>query len=74
MVNLTNPMLFKAPYREFIPSPPQQVTVKLPAGTKASAVKLLVSGQTLAPQQSTDGKITLTVPSILDFEVIAIDL
>src|SRR4029079_6631255 len=35
MVNLTNPMLFKAPYRELIPSPPQTVLVKLPAGTKA---------------------------------------
>jgi hypothetical protein len=74
MVNLTNPMLFKAPYRELIPSPPQEVTVKLPAGAKASAVKLLVAGQNVAAQQSSDGKLLIPVPSILDHEVIAIDL
>jgi hypothetical protein len=73
LVNLTNPMMMKGPVREFIPSPPQKVTVRLPAGRKARKVHLLVSGQ--APRvQATNGSVTLTIPSILDHEVVAIDL
>ena len=44
MVNLTNPMMMKGPFREFIPVA-AQVSVKIPEGTKPSGVHLLVSGQ-----------------------------
>ena len=44
LVNLTNPMMLKGPIREFIPTPPQKVSVRLPAGAKARKVQLLVSG------------------------------
>lgn len=72
MVNMTNPMMFKAPYRELIPSPPQKVTVTLPSGKQAREVKLLVSGQ--SPQVERSGsQISVAVASILDHEVIAID-
>jgi hypothetical protein len=64
LVNLTN---------ELIPSPPQAVRVRLPDGAKASRVQLLVAGGSPAVQR-TPGHIDLTVPSILDHEVIAIDL
>lgn len=74
LVNLTNPMLFKAPYRELIPSPPLTAMIKLPTGKKASSVKLLVAGQSVAAQESSDGKIIVSIPSILDHEVIAVDL
>ena len=73
LVNLTNPMMMKGPVREFIPAPPQEVTVRIPAGKNPRNVKLLVSGH--APQiRQSNGSIGLTIPSIRDHEVIAIDL
>jgi hypothetical protein len=73
LVNLTNPMMMKGPVREFIPTPPQQVTIRLPGNRKAKKVQLLVSGGT-PPVRETNGSISLTIPSILDHEVVAIDL
>jgi len=73
LVNLTNPMMMKGPIREFIPSPPQEVSIRLPQGMKAGKVKLLVSNH--SPQvRQTNGTVTLTIPSIRDHEVVAIDL
>jgi hypothetical protein len=73
LVNLTNPMMMKGPIREFIPAPPQKVAVRLPEGRKARRVQLLVSGQ--APRvEEANGTIRLTIPSILDHEVVTIDL
>jgi hypothetical protein len=73
LVNLTNPMMMKAPYRELIPSPPQEVTIKLPPGMKAKSVKLLSAGVSPAIREE-NGVIHLTVASVLDHETIAIDL
>ncbi|HEY1335965.1 MAG TPA: beta-galactosidase trimerization domain-containing protein [Bryobacteraceae bacterium] len=72
LVNLTNPMAMKGPLREFIPVPPQQVAVRMPEGRKARSVKLLVSGQTPRVQQS-GAELRVTVPQIVDHEVIAIE-
>jgi hypothetical protein len=72
LVNLTNPMMMKGPLREFIPLPAQEVTVRLPDGRKPRVVKLLVSSAT--PRTTiANGELRLTVPSILDHEVIAIE-
>jgi len=73
LVNLTNPMMMKGPVREFIPTPPQKVAVRLPKGRRAKNVQLLVSG---AHQKVAEinGVVSLTIASILDHEVIAIDL
>ena len=73
LVNLTNPMMMKGPLREFIPLPAQQVSMRLPEGKKPRAVKLLVSGITPRTREA-NGELHLPVPSILDHEVIAIDL
>lgn len=73
LVNLTNPMMMKGPARELIPSLPQKVRLRLPDGRKAQRVQLLVSGKTPAHQESA-GYLTLTVPAILDHEVVAVDL
>ncbi|MGD0776178.1 MAG: alpha-amylase family protein [Candidatus Solibacter sp.] len=73
LVNLTNPMMMKGPLREFLPTPPQNVSVRLPDGAKAKKVHLLVSGVTPRVRESS-GSISLTIPSIVDHEVIAIDL
>jgi Hypothetical glycosyl hydrolase 6/Beta-galactosidase trimerisation domain len=73
LVNLTNPMMMKGPIREFLPAPPQKATIRVPPGHKARKVQLLVSG--VEPQVTeANGTVTLSVPSILDHEVIAIDL
>ncbi len=66
-------MMMKGPIREIIPVGAQKVSVRLPAGKKARKVQLLVSGQSVRTQES-GGVLTLTVPSILDHEVVAIDL
>jgi len=71
MVNLTNSMMMKGPIREFIPLPPQKVVVRVPSRPKS--VKLLVSSAQPAVQYA-PGTVTLTIPSILIHEVVALDL
>jgi hypothetical protein len=73
LVNLTNPMMMIGPLREFIPSPPQEVTVRIPPGQKPAGVKLLVSKLTPRVRRENQA-VSLTIPSILDHEVIAINL
>jgi len=51
----------------------QEVKVRLPEGKKAKKVQLLVSGR--VPRTSTSAQmLTVSVSSILDHEVVAIDL
>src|SRR2546423_8688750 len=45
LVNLTNPMMMKGPFREFIPVGEQKVRVQLPKRMKGKTVHLLVSGK-----------------------------
>jgi hypothetical protein len=72
LVNLTKPMMIKGPFRDLIPIGPQQVVVGLPEGLKARRAHLLVAERDLPAVQ--DGwHLTLTVPSIRDHEVVAID-
>lgn len=66
-------MMMKGPRREFLPTPPQNVAVRLPEGAKIRKVQLLASGATPRVRQS-NGSTRLTIPSIVDHEVIAIDL
>ena len=73
LVNFTNPMMMKGPIRETIPVGAQQVRVRLPAGASAKAVRLLVANTTPA-FRADGGWITLTVPSIAEHEVVAIDV
>jgi hypothetical protein len=72
LVNLTNPMMMKGPFREIIPSPAQRIAVTLPPGTKAARVHLLAAG--MAPHVTGSGsRLAFTVPSVNDHEVVAID-
>ena len=72
LVNLSNPMMMKGPFRELIPIGEQKVSVRLPYGTKVKNVQLLKSG--LSPGHSVDGQtVSLVIPSILDHEVVGID-
>jgi hypothetical protein len=73
LINLTNPMMMKGPVRELIPVGEQKVRVRLPAGARAKEVQLLTSAR--HPQVQRAGQyLTVSVPSILDHEVVAIDL
>jgi hypothetical protein len=73
LVNLTNPMMMKGPFREVVPVGEQRVRVQLPTGKSAKKVQLLVSGQVPRTQTAVDS-IEVTVPSIGVHEVVAIDL
>jgi hypothetical protein len=73
LVNLTNPMAMKGPYRDFFPVGEQKVRVRMPQGLQAKAVHLLVAGKNAVVVR--DGQdVVITVPSILDHEVVAIDI
>lgn len=73
LVNLTNPMMMKGPFRELLPAPPQSVKLRLPEGMRSTRVQLLVSGMQVDAEE-VDGFITVAVPAILDHEVVAVDL
>lgn len=73
LVNLTNPMMMKGPFRELIPITEQKVRIRLPNDKQAAKVQLLVSDKAIRAEAA-DQYLTLTVPSILAHEVIAIDL
>ncbi len=73
LVNLTNPMMMKGPFREFIPVGEQKVRIRIPANAAVKKVHLLVSSKT-PDYETKSGTVALTVPSILDHEVIALDL
>jgi hypothetical protein len=72
LVNLTNPMMMKGPLRELIPVDEQRVSLRLPEGVKARRVQLLVAGREL-PVVEDGPRLSVTVPSIRDFEVVAVD-
>jgi hypothetical protein len=73
LVNLTNPMCMKGPLRELLPIGEQRVRVTIPDDARATKVTLLTAG--VSPRVTQDGRtLTVYVPSILDHEVVAIDL
>lgn len=73
LVNLTNPMMMKGPFREILPLSEQKVRIKIPGSHNVKKVHLLAGGNT-SDYQFSDGYLNLTVESIMDHEVIAIDL
>jgi hypothetical protein len=63
----------KGPFRDLIPVGAQDVRLRLPAGLRPRKVQLLAAGQT--PKYSvSDGLLRLTVSSVLDHEIVAIDV
>jgi hypothetical protein len=73
LVNLTNSMMMKGPFREFIPIGAQKVRMRLPSGKRAKKIQFLVSGKA-AKGKSIGQYLELVVPTILDHEVVAIEL
>jgi hypothetical protein len=73
LVNMTNPMAMKGPYRDFFPVGAQTLRLNLPAGIRAKEARLLVAGKSI-PMERSGSLISFTVPSVLDHEVIAIEI
>ena len=72
LVNLTNPMMMKGPFRELLPVGRQTVRARIPEGRIPKSARLLAVGSSVAYDQA-DGYVTVEVPSVLDHEVVAID-
>ena len=73
LVNMTNPMAMRPNVHQLIPSQPQTVEVDLPAGKRAVKARMLMRESDIAIQQ-TGHSASFTVHSVLDYEVVAIDL
>jgi hypothetical protein len=73
LVNLTNPMAMKGPYRDFFPVGPHTVRVRMPAGVAAKRARLLAADKEVALERTGRG-VSVTVPSIRDHEVLAIEI
>jgi hypothetical protein len=73
LVNLTNPMMMKGPFREILSLSEQKVWIKIPDNHGVRKVQLLARGDS-PDYQFSDGYLNFTVESIMDHEVIAIDL
>jgi Hypothetical glycosyl hydrolase 6/Beta-galactosidase trimerisation domain len=73
VVNLTNPMMMKGPFRELIAVGEQKVSLCLPPGLKAGKVRLLAADK--VPRVARTGhRLNITVPSVLDHEIVAVEL
>jgi len=73
LVNLTNPMAMKGPYRDFFAVGPHTVKLRLPEGVEAKRVRLLASAKD--GQMSREGRtLNISVPSIRDHEVVAVEV
>jgi len=72
LVNMTNPMMMKGPFRELIPVA-AKATITIPQGLKVLGVNLLVSAQKASYEIKGD-KVMVDVPQIYDHEIIGIDL
>jgi hypothetical protein len=73
LVNLTNPMTMKGPYRGFFPVGPQTVRLNLPEGVSVRQAQLLVAGRGVPVERSGSAH-TISVPSVEDHEVVAIEV
>jgi hypothetical protein len=73
LVNLTNPMMMKGPIRELLPVGEQTVRLNVPACRRVERVRLLRAGVEPEVRYEKDA-ISVRVPSILDHEVVAVDL
>src|ERR1700722_17515443 len=63
LVNLSNPMAMKGPYREFFPVGEQKIKVCLPEGSQGNAVHLLVADKSPAVQRNGQ-ELIIIVPTI----------
>lgn len=73
LVNLTNPMTMKGPYREFFPVGEQKIKLRLSTAISSDTARLLVAKKDVKINQS-GAEVTVVVPSILDHEVVSFEM
>jgi hypothetical protein len=66
-------MAMKGPYRDFFPVGPHTVKLHLPADVQAKRARLLAADKEAAMDRS-GTTLRVTVPSILDHEVVAVEI
>ena len=66
-------MMMKGPVRELIPVGEQIVRFRLPDGVNPRRIRLLAAGKR-AQAERVGRHLTVKVPSVLDHEIVAIDL
>ena len=71
LLNYTNPNMTRGFMREVYPVGPLKVTFEVGSGRRVAAVRALRSGATVAFEQI-GTTVRFTVPSVADYEVIAI--
>jgi len=73
LVNLTNPMMLKGPFRELYPMGPERVSLRLPDGVTVESVRLLHADR--GPSyEVVAGRLEFVLDEIVDHEIVAIDL
>jgi hypothetical protein len=72
LVNLTNPMMAKGPFREFIPVH-AEIKMKIPPGTKVEDIHYLVSRE-IPTFKIEENTVFLKVSAIKDHEIIGFDV
>jgi hypothetical protein len=65
--------MMRGPVRELVPVGVQKVRLRLPEGKQAKTVRLLAAGKVVDAEQ-VGRHVTVTVPSVLDHEVVAVDV
>jgi hypothetical protein len=73
LVNLTNPMTMKGPFRETFPVGPLTVDIQLPSNVRAAGARLLTAGQRVQ-MSNQQGRVRVQIPTVDVHEVVAIDL
>jgi hypothetical protein len=71
MVNLTNPMMMRGQFREFIPVGPQVVRIQ-GHGSNVRRAHLQVAGQDLSVDR-VNSAVSVTIPSIVDHEMLIVE-
>ena len=72
LVNLTNPMMMKGPFRELIPVD-LEVSLPVPEGFIKDSVNLLVINRKPV-YKINEGRIIIEVPQVSDHEIVALDM
>jgi hypothetical protein len=73
LVNLTNPMALKGPFREIVPMGPYEVRLRLPSGVTPRAVHLLEAA-TPADWRRDGDTLVVSVPRVALHEVVAVEV
>jgi hypothetical protein len=73
LVNLTNPMTMKGPYREIVPAGPFTVELKLPETAHVRGVRLLEADQAVGARPE-GTRLVVTVPRVALYEIVAVQL